>query len=317
MQKTLYLLSFFALFFLLGLFSCSEIFEEDLSKLKVRLNAPSNKVVTSIQTQQFWWNKVEGATEYNIQIVSPAFDSVASIIANQRVETDTFYKTLAPGRYQWTVSARNSNSVAVSDTFSLIIIPDTAQDLRRQTLLIESPINEFATNQKNIIFKWQKLVAASEYRFQIASPDFTNSSNVKIDKRVNSDTISTTLEEGVYRWRVRAENDKANTDYAERTLIVDLTAPSAPTLIGPLIDSLSSLPVQMRWNADINNSEKDTLYIYKDSTAIQLILKQASIVTNYSFRDTTTNLYYWRVRSVDKAGNNSLFSPMWWFRTKK
>jgi hypothetical protein len=207
--------------------------------------------------------------------------------------------------------------MALSDTFSLTIIPDTAQDLRKQTLLIDSPISGFITNEKSLIFKWQSLIAATEYRVQIASPDFTNSANIKLDKRINSNSFSTTLDEGIYRWRVRAENDKTNTDYVERALTIDLTAPLAPILLGPPIDSLSYLPISLRWTADINNSERDTLYIYRDSTANQLILKQVTLNTNYSFKDSTTNLYYWRVRTVDKAGNNSVYSPIWWFRVQK
>lgn len=317
MRKTIFFLS--SIIFLLfgGFWSCSEIFETDLSKTKVHLNSPSNKIVTSTQTQQFWWDRVEGATDYNIQIVTPSFDSIASLVVNKIVQTDTFSVTLAPGRYQWIVKAKNSYSVSLSDTFSLIVVADSTQDLRRQILLVDSPINEFSTNQKNISFKWQKLLSATEYRFQIASPDFTNNANIKIDKRINSDTFSTTLVEGIYRWRVRAENDKTNTDYSERTLTIDLTGPLAPTLLGPPIDTLSGLPVPLRWEADVNNSERDSLYVYKDSTATRLILKQATVVTNYNFMDSTANLYYWRVRSVDKAGNNSPYSPMWWFRTKK
>jgi hypothetical protein len=297
--------------------SCNEIFEEDLSKYKVKLFSPSNKVITSIQTQQFWWSRVEGASNYNIQIVTPSFDSIASLLVNSTISTDTFTFTLSPGRYQWKVTALNGFSAAKSDTFSIVIIADTAQDLRRQTLLLETPAASTATNIKDIIFTWQKLLAAKEYRVQIASPDFLNLSNIKVDKRVKGESFTASLEEGSYRWRVRAENDNTNTDYTERALTVDFTAPNAPTLLGPPIDSLSILPVILRWNADIDNSIRDTLYIYRDSTASRIILKAAQTNTTYSFRDTTANIYYWRVRSTDKAGNNSTYSPLWWFRVKK
>lgn len=280
--------------------------------------SPSNKVTTSVQAQQFRWGLVPGATSYNIQIVSPSFDSLASTTEDVFVVNDTFKTTLAPGKYQWKVTAVNSISTSRSEVFSLTVIADSTRDLRRQTLLLSLPNNGFTTNIKTQTLSWQKLEAAKEYRVQIASPDFTSASNIKIDRRVTNDTISAVLEEGSYRWRVRAENDQTNTDYAERLLIIDVTAPTAPTLLNPLIDSLSDLPVVMRWRTSATDWERDTLYVYGDSAATKNITLLPLTTQTYSFKDTTASVsYYWQVRSVDKAGNTSSYSPLWRFKIRK
>lgn len=306
------------LFVICSLYACNEIFEEDLSSKNVKLGSPSNNVTTVSQSLQFWWGAVDGASAYNIQIVSPSFDSSASLVVNQNIEKDTFNITLKPGRYQWRVQALNSISSSAYETFSFTILSDTSQDLRLQEILLDSPTNNFYSNQKNNTFSWGKLIAANEYRIQIASSDFSSTANIKVDKRITANSFVAELEEGVYRWRVRGENDKSNTDYTERVLTVDLSAPAAPTLTGPPNDTLASVPVLLRWDADVNNSVRDTLYVYLDSTATNLVLKKPLTDTFYNFKDTTSSVqYYWRARSVDKANNSSLYSNWRWFKVKK
>jgi hypothetical protein len=223
-----------------GFWACSEIFEEDISRRKIRLFSPSNKVTTITQLQQFRWETISGATSYAVDIVSPSFDSIASVISNQVVTTDTLTISLPPGKYQWAVTPINSISTGRSDTFTLTVVADSTRDLRRQTVFLKSPINGLVTNSKDILFNWAKLEAAKEYRIQVAKPDFTNANNIKLDKRLILDTTSLTLAEGIYRWRVRAENDQTNTDFTEYIFTIDLTPPDVPQLVGPPIDSFAT-----------------------------------------------------------------------------
>lgn len=311
--KTLYLIGV-----ILTLYSCNEIFEENISSKSVLPYSPQHNAKTIYQNIRFWWQTIDGATGYTIQIVSPSFDSGAVLIVNKNVTADTFNTSLPPGQYQWRITAFNSVSSTTSKAFSFTIIPDSSLDLRQQVLVLQSPNNEYWSNNKSNTFAWDKLAAANEYRVQIALNDFSTAANIKFDKRIITTTLTTDLEEGVYRWRVRGENDKSNTDYTERVLTIDLTPPSPPELLGPTNDSLASVPVLLRWSADINNSINDTVYIYQDSLLGNLVQKKFTLNTSYSFKDTTSSsLYYWRVRSVDKAGNVSPYSAFRRFKVKK
>ena len=53
----------------LTLIGCEDIFEADLSGEVVVIIAPKDGLQTEIQPNTFWWEAVEGAEGYNLQIV--------------------------------------------------------------------------------------------------------------------------------------------------------------------------------------------------------------------------------------------------------
>src|SRR5687767_4603767 len=86
--------------------SCEEVLEKDLTNNKVVLEAPSNNVITNDSIHNFSWEEMEGAFEYQLQIVSPRFDSIAKLVADTTMTTVIFLDmTLQKGNYQWRVRA--------------------------------------------------------------------------------------------------------------------------------------------------------------------------------------------------------------------
>lgn len=110
------LLSIGCAFGILAAGSCKEIFERSLDKANVTLSAPANNVVSDSATQTFYWQPVDTNINYELQIVTPTFDSAVSLIADTTVNANVFSITLAPAQYQWRVRAFNSTS---STVFSL------------------------------------------------------------------------------------------------------------------------------------------------------------------------------------------------------
>lgn len=296
--------------FLLLLISCSEIIEPDLEGTEVELLAPADSVMMTTQTQLFWWEELEKIVDvYNIQIVSPSFDSIVTLIADEDItDSDKFEITLAPGIYEWTVIARNSNSQSQSEIRRLIITDDGSQNLANQTLTLVAPLDGGITNETELTFLWGSLSEAEDYTIQVASPDFSNSTFFVLNERTTDDFYTaSSLAEGTYQWRVRAENSSTVSPYSSRSFEIDLTAPSVPVLLNPVDGALVNLPINLEWEVD-PSSTMDSIYIYTDPALTNLIEKVGTTATSYIFDDPIFQVYYWRVRSYDQSGNGSSFS---------
>ncbi|TMI63066.1 MAG: hypothetical protein E6H07_16855 [Bacteroidetes bacterium] len=103
-------------------FSCVAAYEIDISRRKVVLLAPVNNLSTTEPMHTFYWALVDGAGQYQLQIVSPRFDSIVRLVVDTTLDRNTFPIVLAIGTYQWRVRAKNSayNS-EFSDVWNLII----------------------------------------------------------------------------------------------------------------------------------------------------------------------------------------------------
>jgi len=100
---------------------CEDFLETDLTEDKVILMSPSDGIETKNLTLTFWWDKIEGANHYNIQIVSPTFLNIEKLVLDSLTLNNTYETSLIPGDYEWRVLAKNSSSIAYSDTFSFKI----------------------------------------------------------------------------------------------------------------------------------------------------------------------------------------------------
>ena len=120
------------------------------------------------------------------------------------------------------------------------------------------------------------------------------------------------LSEGVFTWRVRAQNDLANTLYTSNNLVIDLTPPNTPVLTSPEDDTvIEEENLDFTWTRnDVGGStEIDSIYIYSDKENANLILKDIAEGKKYSL-DAETAIYYWGVKAFDKAGNESSLSEV-------
>jgi len=107
------------------IFSCSDIFETDLSGSSVEIIAPSDSLSTDVQTQRFWWNYVPGALWYDLQVVSPDFSNVSSVRLDTTIDGSNFQLFLQPGVYHWRVRALNGSSATDFNERSLTILPQS------------------------------------------------------------------------------------------------------------------------------------------------------------------------------------------------
>lgn len=310
-----YLLSYTLLFLLSGivlLSSCSDIIEPSISKSTVQPEAPSDQYLSTSYNINFWWDEVGNGLSYHLQVVTPNFASPGRLVLDTIIKKNKFSYTLSPGNYQWRVMAENGSSqTAFSAPRNFTV---AATSIKQQSVQLISPANNFITNQSAILFQWGSLYGASKYRFEIDTNSFVNESTVISNTVIPGQQINFTFpKDQVYAWRIRAENDTAQSQWSAINLVTyDHTPPAKVSLVAPANNLTVSLPVSLQWNVSVS-AVKYKLYVFKsDSTT--LYNQNFPILTNtasYSFNlGSSGNKVYWKVTALDAAGNESQASAL-------
>lgn len=299
-------ISFFITLIIVVFASCEKIFEEDIEQRKVVILSPGDSVSIQGQSVTFWWNEIEGATQYELQVVSPNFSNITQLVLDTIVETNKYAFNFNFGEYQCRVRALNGAYSTAYTVHTFFI--DSTSNLSGQFINIISPNDSFFTNNTLVNFQWMALSAANDYRFELATPDFNG--NVILDINLNQTNFSYTLNEGSYTWRVRGQNNTSNTAYATRVLFVDITPPIVPTLLTPQDNAIINADsVTLTWAGDTNFAF-DSVYVYQDSLALVPVVARRATGRNFSFNGSIGEDYFWRVKTIDNASNISQFSVL-------
>lgn len=285
---------------------CKTFFEEDITDQTVAILSPVTGSVTEIASQTFWWQKVEGAMSYRLQIVTPSFDSTEVLILDTLVASDKFMVILFPSVYEWRVRAENSGWQTQWTTGELEIY--STMDLKRQKINLLSPGS--MTNKNTNRFEWDELYNAENYSFVVYKDQWDGVLAVE-PTNVEDAFVETELMDGKYVWGVKAENSTSQSLFSQKSLTVDTTSPTKPTLALPSDGStVTGLTLPFSWNSsDLSSGiARDTLKIYSDKSLTKIVKTIVSDSKNAEISFTDRTVYYWTVRSVDKAGNAGLTS---------
>lgn len=301
------------LFLILGsvIISCDDIFEKDLDGEEVNIYSPSNELKTQYNSQNFWWEKKEGALYYNFQIVSPSFDQIEKLLIDTNIAGTKFIYTLYPGKFQWRLRPANGSSFGKYVIRTLEI--DTTLDLRGQEVILRSPGVDFATNRGSIKFSWDKLYNASDFRFEIKNGGWDGSRYIN-PVLTQYDTITIgNFAEGTYYWGVQAQNNGSATVFSNRKFLIDRTEPKTPILSEPKDSTKTDgWPATFKWTntPDGGAAIYDSLVIATDKNFKNSSIKFSQKITNQSQQVNlnATGKYYWKVITVDAAGNMSSWS---------
>ncbi len=102
--------------------SCEEGFEMNLNNKKPILIAPVNNLTTTDSMHSFYWESMEGATKYNLQVIFPRFDSAVKLITDTIITTNNLNLKLPKGEFEWRVTGKNNSSTsAFSEIWKLTI----------------------------------------------------------------------------------------------------------------------------------------------------------------------------------------------------
>jgi hypothetical protein len=288
--------------------SCDDIFEKDLEGKEVVIVSPADMLKTQYSTQTFWWEEMDGASSYKLQIVSPTFDRVEKVLVDSSITTNKIEITLYPGKFQWRIQPVNSSSTGKYTVRSLEI--DTTLDLQGQQVVLTSPGADFATQKTQIKFKWNKLYNADDYRFELKSGSWEGSKVIDPFLTQNDTITIGSLTDDVYFWGVQAQNSSSASLYSYRKFYVDNKAPKTPVLKEPADSTeVSSGQTNMKWTSytDEGSPVYDSLVIATDKNfkagSIKFSEKVQGNSITHDFKDNGN--YYWKVITLDNAGNVS------------
>lgn len=292
--------------------SCKEFIEPSIAKRQVTLEAPADQYQSTKYTINFWWDGVEDALAYRLQVVTPGFDSVGSLILDTLVKDNKFTSTLEPGNYQWRVRAENGSSQTDYSAARSFVVEQSS--LISQTVTLSSPANNTVSSQNTASFKWNSLYGATKYQVEIDTNNFTNENVLVYNQVVPGLQINFTFpKDQVYSWRVRAENETEQSKWSAVNYVTyQLPLPGQVSLVSPANESSVSLPVQLSWNS-VTGVPGYKLYVFKsDSTTLYSNNFPMTVnSTGYSFNlGVTGEKIYWKVSALNASGKEGKASGL-------
>jgi len=319
MNKLIYFILIIVALFL----SCDDFFEEELDDKTVTLIAPSDALSTSNSSFTFWWDEVDGASKYNLQIVSPDFNGIEKLVLDTNITNTQFEVQLYPGDFEWRVKAFNGASETSFTTYSLKV--DSSLNLSGANVLLSSPADFTATKDTNIDFSWEQVYNATDYTIKIRKGSWDNGEGELLDETDNSTTYAYEfIDDGTYIWGVMATNGNFSSQYSKREITIDREVPDVPNQTSPDHgETIMDNSVIFNWtrNSDSGSPILEEIVIGTDSTFNSGIIKEISGLDlthteNFSVPEGSSEKYYWKIRSIDAAGNESAFTDFRRFTVK-
>lgn len=293
-------------------FSCTEIIDPTLTGSTVQLNAPADSLDACNGAQVFWWSEVNFANRYELQIVSPDFQHIDKLVLDTTITTNQFEYGLAPGNYQWRVSAMNNNDNTPYATRTLTIEDMTG--FSSVLLFHIRPADSFYTNNKEQTFSWATDKRIKQYNFTLF---FKN--QLVDNQKITIDSIHEKLTwgDGDYKWSVQGRSCDSTTETSASSFVLDTKSPETPILQNPVNTAeINDSTVLFKWKSDNGATGThcyDSLYIYSDSTLKSVLIKVQTDTMSSEEILHSGQRYYWRVKTWDMAGNMSNYSNTWNF----
>ncbi len=290
--------------------ACSDIIEVNLTEKEVLLNTPPDDYTTTKNGVNFWWNPLDGAVDYELQIVSPDYENLEELILDTITAKNTFTTTLEPGKYEWTITALNSSSSAYSTIRKLNIVETI--DLNNQTVELLNPVDNDTSNITDLRFNWKAVNQARNYDFELKfDNELVHSENMEelfIEYKLENG-------DGTYTWGVKASNEETSTSMFYHSYLLDTEVPGEPTLSEPENNSiLEDKTHTFSWERAPNTGSDlyDSIFVFSDEELSQMVLSKKR--SQSSYQDSLgPGEYYWLVKTCDVAGNESVDSQVWQF----
>ena len=290
--------------------SCKSVIEQDLSDKKIVVNAP---LVGSYAdySQTFWWEKMDGATSYQMQIVSTDFESIQKLILDTTVKTTQFKYTLSPGQYEWRVRGVNGS---YNSQYNGAKITIAVGDIKSQYVVLSTPSNNSYVNASPVSLTWISLYGALGYQIQVDKTN-TFTTGMLVNAKTPSTSYSFSLtDESIYYWRVRAYKGTDTSSWSStNSFTYDVTPPNQVVLSAPannLTDSHASSGT-LTWTS-LGAGIKYVVYIQYGSASE--VASSALKTNSYTYSGTSGQIVKWRVVAYDLAGNAGTSSDQWQFK---
>jgi hypothetical protein len=278
------------------------------------MSSPADKTVfltTTTARPTFSWSRLLNATTYTLQIDdTPNF--IAPLVRTYDLGSVTSFTlptadALSHGVYYWRVNTNLGNS-PVTRTFT--VSPST---LAAPNIL--TPTQSQVTNDATPDITWS-IVTGAIYDIQIDDSSSFTSPEANVTNLSAALYTFNSPRNALYYVRVRSVNNLgvAGSWSSVRRFTIDTVAPAAPELRAPVLGSFTStLQPRFDWNTSsgANRYEFQVSLVSSFSAGAST---QNYIVTNSDFTPVAPLLfrtYFWRVRALDAAGNQSAWTSAW------
>lgn len=302
----------------------SEIAEFRTAVAPPSLLSPENKATSIPSDVEFKWS-YRNNSEYNLQVSE--VEDFSEILIDTVLQAD--HVTLILGannkQYFWRVSVTDQSNTDCPSDFSAVYSFTTK--LAAPTLI--SPIDNDTLKYTVANFKWENVVNATLYDFQIAlDAEFTEEVETVIRVTQNEYRKTYLKEHTTYFWRVRATNKETLSEWSETfSFTTGLQLPDAPILIEPY-NSMYRAPItlEFRWHKRAFATKYKLEYSKDLNFDENAVVIENLIDTSYKIETPLENYqtYYWRVCAINEKTIDektyeatSQWSSIWSFRTIK
>ncbi len=294
------------------IFSCDDILEEDITNDTVLITAPSEGATISGNTVNFSWNTLEGADNYRIQVIN----SDQTTAVDSLVSGSMFSYIIAPGVYKWRVKGVNF-AYETAYTFPVNFTVEASNNLETQSVVLQTPSDNFYTNDPNFIFTWDGISTADSYSLHVIKNNNGLETVLETPGIIgvsHSVDVSVFNEDAEYIWKVKAVNATSETVFSERTLFLDRVSPNQPSLVSPSdAQVLTAMTVNFNWTngtdtGGLQTEITNTIDVATDVNFNTIVYSTSSTNNTAQYTFTTLGTYYWRIKAKDLATNESDYS---------
>lgn len=278
--------------------------------------SPAEGFITGSATPAFGWYAVPGALGYKLE-VEPVVEAgnTATRIYEIYLGPVTSHaipsiKALDPGKYQWRLLARTASGYRATPYKTLTILPPAP--------VIELPKNGGYVITNTPLLSWETVNGAAKYELQLSKNNKFNSLVAltgadSITGTSYTISISESLGEGVYYWRVRGLNylGKEGAWSVVRSFTVDTIAPTAPILNQPLHKAFSNSTKPTLSVKSVAGAKYYQFIVFEGTGTCETADTLADSDKTYAKNSwmATTALpygdYFWCARAIDAAENPS------------
>ncbi|MFN4133610.1 MAG: hypothetical protein ACK4GQ_04495, partial [Candidatus Hadarchaeales archaeon] len=251
---------------------------------------------TATATASALWSQIETwtATVTSITLWSQAEVWSETITGSAGWQLAEAWQATAAAAAQWSLAETWTATITAQIPAPILISPPNGEN--RNTLPT---------------LRWDNLLPADNFQLQIDNnPDFTSPEN-DITVFENSYTPPA-LQDNLWYWRVRTFRNNENSAWSDVWKFrVDRVAPDWPTMISPINgENLNDNTPLLRWQAPPENSLPLVYTIQISRNAIFTDLKYTLTTENENIECPylEDNVWYWRIRAKDNAGNERLWS---------
>ena len=179
-----------------ALVACNDIIEPDISDDLVTIVAPGDSVTSDSSRVTFFWEPLDDALDYQLQIVTGSFDSPQFLILDTLTARNVITLDLDSGTYQWGVRGGNNAYTTRYLVRTLFVLNNRNNE---EELELIFPENNEVLADTIVQFRWDNLSGTEDYIFKILTdPEVTRvTANNSITESFERNTAT-------YRWQVTA-----------------------------------------------------------------------------------------------------------------